>query len=269
MAPIKFEDNIREKLEERELQPSSNAWKKLQTQLPEEEKESKSYLWFAIAASFIGIVIVGSFLFNSNNSATKDNDIVVEETQNEVETQTPINNAEVFKQPEIENEIQNKSTRTEVASEEVQKIIAPKKVGVQQEIIPRTTQNKVIQTTTDAVAQVSNKEQEIQKQSTIEIEDELIKKDKIINSKINEVVAQVQALEKNNPDITAKEIDALLARAQREIATQRILNSTTIDAAALLDDVESDLEQSFRDKVFDALGDGYSKIRTAVVERNN
>ena len=63
----------------------------------------------------------------------------------------------------------------------------------------------------------------------------------------------------------------LLAKAQREIELQRILNNSNykIDAAALLSDVESELERSFRDKVFDALGEGYQKIRTAVAERNN
>ena len=88
--------------------------------------------------------------------------------------------------------------------------------------------------------------------------------------KVEEIVAEVKKLEATDGAATPEEIDALLAQAQREIATNRILNSSsgTVDAAALLLDVEIELERSFRDRVFDALGDGYKKIRTAVVERN-
>jgi hypothetical protein len=62
-----------------------------------------------------------------------------------------------------------------------------------------------------------------------------------------------------------------LAKAQRAISNQRILQKNTqkIDASALLMDVELELEQSFRDKVFEMLGEGFIKIRTAVSERNN
>ena len=86
---------------------------------------------------------------------------------------------------------------------------------------------------------------------------------------MDEVVAKVQELKNNNTTITEKEIDALMANAQREIKTERILSGYKVDAAALLNDVEMELERSFRDKVFEALGDGFQIIRTAVVERNN
>jgi hypothetical protein len=64
-------------------------------------------------------------------------------------------------------------------------------------------------------------------------------------------------------------VEALLNNARREIETQRILNNPKVDATALLEDVEWELEKSFRDKVFDALGEGFQKVRTAVTERND
>ena len=72
-------------------------------------------------------------------------------------------------------------------------------------------------------------------------------------------------------EVTAQDVEALLLKAQRDITNQRILqqSTTTIDSASLLNDVESELERSFRDKVFDALGEGFNIIRTAVVDRNN
>ena len=42
MAPIKIEDNIREKMQERELQPSADAWKQLEARLGEEKRTSQS-----------------------------------------------------------------------------------------------------------------------------------------------------------------------------------------------------------------------------------
>ena len=91
------------------------------------------------------------------------------------------------------------------------------------------------------------------------------------DSKVEEVVAKLREIQQTNKDITVEEVDALLANAQREIKNQRILFEATqkVDAAALLLDVELELERSFRDKVFDVLGDGFQKIRTAVTERNN
>ena len=95
--------------------------------------------------------------------------------------------------------------------------------------------------------------------------------ERFIENKVDEVVARVKEIQHKNNQVTPEEIDALLANAQREIKTRQILNPETqkVDAAALLLDVELELEQSFREKVFDALGESFNKIRTAVVERNN
>ena len=38
MAPIKFEDNIRARLEQREIKPSAEAWEKLEAALDQEAK---------------------------------------------------------------------------------------------------------------------------------------------------------------------------------------------------------------------------------------
>ena len=74
MAPIKFEDNIREKLEGRELEPSKDAWNKLSEQLDSNsEKKTNKVMWFAIAASLIGILIAVS-VFNSRNNKSVENE---------------------------------------------------------------------------------------------------------------------------------------------------------------------------------------------------
>ena len=73
MAPIKFEDNIREKLEGREIEPSSDAWKKLSKRLDENSKKKSNYtLWYAIAASIIGALIAVS-VFSSKGGKLNEN----------------------------------------------------------------------------------------------------------------------------------------------------------------------------------------------------
>ena len=90
-------------------------------------------------------------------------------------------------------------------------------------------------------------------------------------AKLNEVVTEINKLKTENPAVTDDEIDSLLKQAEREILTNKlnILNTRTVDVNSLLQDVETDLEQSFRSKVFEALINNYETVKTAVAERNN
>ena len=91
------------------------------------------------------------------------------------------------------------------------------------------------------------------------------------DQKVKDVVAQIHQLQKDKKEVTAEEIDALLEAAQKEITMQKLYNEATnkVDANALLQSVENDLEQSFRAKVFEAIKSGYESVKTAVAERNN
>lgn len=112
----------------------------------------------------------------------------------------------------------------------------------------------------------------------VQIEEKIIKTTEIAldfksveAQKVDEVVAQIIALKKQNNTVSYDEIDALLNQAQKEIQQNKIYtkNSQTIDATALLQDVEDDLNRSFRKKVFDALKINYTNVKTAVAQRNN
>jgi hypothetical protein len=258
MAPIKLEENIREKLQERELQPSSNAWSKLESQLDNNDKASKSNnkLWFAIAASIAAILIVGALVFNPNNK--KASNVVVED-KNIIE---PERNVDIFKENSIiqENNIAEKANENTVEKNSLNREeLKPEEISRKRSKKSISEEKKV---TTQAVASTETKAIETS------IEDIKTKETpSFIEAKVTEVVAQV----KNKETITVEEVDALLLKAQREIQAERILNESKlqIDATALLQDVEGELERSFRDKVFEALGENFNSIRTAVIERNN
>lgn len=263
MAPIKFEENIRERLEAREMQPSHSAWNKLSAQLDDvPEKKGNKFIWFAVAAAIVGaLVAVSVFINDSSISSEKNDKLVKEETQTnkrlqkDVENNVFTNNSEAIPKKEVAAIEEVSEEKTEESTKVVtQSVVTPAKYIAKNDMEPVIS--KVMEV-------VKNDEESIIKKSN------LTQEEIIFNTKVDKVVAEVMALQNNNGTITAEEIDALLQSAQKDIATQRILSSQKVDATALLLDVEFELERSFRDKVFDALGDGFQKIRTAVVERNN
>lgn len=67
MAPNKFEKEIKTQLNAREIEPSAQAWDRLNTMLTVNEKPKKKFPWFLVAASFIGFVFLITFFENKNN----------------------------------------------------------------------------------------------------------------------------------------------------------------------------------------------------------
>jgi hypothetical protein len=91
----------------------------------------------------------------------------------------------------------------------------------------------------------------------------------VLTEKISEVIAQVQELERNN-GVSEAEIDSLLYAAQKTIITEKLFTENNkVNAMALLSEVEEELDQSFRDHIFESLKVGFLKVRTAVADRNN
>ncbi|MBT0606643.1 hypothetical protein [Aequorivita echinoideorum] len=264
MAPIKLEENIREKLEGRELKPSAEAWKKLEAKLEKEQPRKHTTIWYYAAASFVGILILASVFFSRNAS--------------EIETRVVEEN---LPKETIENQnemIPNVYDSEKIASEEngSDKENATEKMNSEKEKSQKTEKNQFEKYSNknesaidkklkqnEAIATTSEEKSEME-----EIENPISEAQKRINEKVNEVVAEVQKRNNDNDAITADEVEMLLKKARREIQTERILKTKKVDATALLEDVELELEKSFRDKVFDALGEGFQKIRTAVSERN-
>ena len=100
--------------------------------------------------------------------------------------------------------------------------------------------------------------------------EDLIHSNAIINEENKqEIVVQVINLDKEL--VKDQEIESLLERAQKEIALNRFNEESpkVVDANSLLQNVETDLELSFRDKMFNTIIYSYEAVKTAVVERND
>lgn len=255
MAPYKLEDNIREKLEGREIKPSSDAWKKLEAKLEAEQPKRKTGGWYYMAASFIGILILASVFISQDNDTPKSQIVNENIERQNLESQSEIitKNCEVVEivSEEVNTEKDNKKVKKDESSLKP----VPQKKGVVEKKYER---NNIIAKADEEEKQLPNAETKSTNQE-----------DELFNQKIDEVVASVKKLQETNVEVTTKEVEELLNNARRDIQTQRILKSPKVDATALLQDVEWELEKSFRDKVFDALGEGFRKIRTAVIERND
>lgn len=243
MAAYNLEDNIREKLENRKIQPAAESWKKLQAQLDSQQPAKKSYLWYYVAASLVSFLIISSVFWNDANTV-KEKVVDVEVKNKNI---LPKSNKDAF---------YINSSKDAIASEE-----------------KKPKQNDKNEQVADVQPSAGEKVN-IVKQELVTSEVNLNPKSSLdvnayFQQKVDEVVASVTALQKTNNEVSEEEIENLLLRAERQIIYKDPINASQPDAMALLEEVEWELEKSFRDKVFDALGDGFKKIRTAISQKTD
>ena len=265
MAPIKFEEQLKDKLEKRSIQPSQDAWNKLSDKLDEVEdkQNNKGFWWLGIAAAIVGLMLAITFVFKSNTEIVEPT-IVDTKKENVIDTEV-LQNKEVLKDNNIlitdqkdetnSESTQSKNTKTQIDKAPLKTIVNQKQEAIIKEADANST---AVANANTAETRKPNTEKAVE---VLSFEDQ----------KVKDVVAQIQQLQKENKEVTTEEIDALLEVAQKEITMQKLYNEATnkVDANALLQSVEDDLEQSFRAKVFDAIKSGYESVKTAVAERNN
>ena len=110
MAPIKFEDDFREKLEKRHIAPSGKAWEKLSERLDAEEGSSRklNFWWIGMAASIIGIAF---FAFQYFSSDSKNMNRVPEVIVDVPKVEHIKENQEDFESNQVETSIANDSKK--------------------------------------------------------------------------------------------------------------------------------------------------------------
>ncbi len=254
MAPIKFEENIKDKLDKRTLKPSSNAWDRLSERLDDKgaKKKNRPLLWVGLAASVVGVLLIISQFFNNETGINDVPKIVVVP---EVVEQHIDKTIVVEEQANVEN-------TTEGIKEN-------QKAGVKKVIKKSVLMTPELNDEQTMIVQENDIEKLKKKSvgSPIEVPIESLTFEQ---ETIQAVASQIQTLKDNNA-VTDAAIDALLLEAQKEIQLNRLYNETTgvVDANLLLQDVEAELDQSFRTKVFEAIKASYGTVKTAVAQRND
>lgn len=241
----KLEKHIKETLKEREIKPSSNAWEKIAAGVSVEKKRGgKRWFPYAIAASIVGIVLVSVFYFSSNSAIEGqpvqlvekqvNKDGIVDDKEEPLKLEKSVADEEAI----VESTIELPVGKEEVESQINQLVVAQSIVS---EDLKKDAVNKELGQGTDI----------------------------LIAQKLDEIVAQVAQMEASQATVTDAEVDSLLYAAQKQIMADKLFTPNgSVDAMSLLAEVEDELDESFRDQIFDALKTGYFKLRTAVADRN-
>lgn len=254
MGKLKFEKEFSRKLKRREIEPKKESWEQLSKRLGSsgENKNSSVLLWIGIAATIVGgILIFGSFFttpeFNSPGIVV----VPVEKSDRE------------------ENKIRQNS------SEEVEPEII---VFEEKEIVETPARENAIKGSKEKKLSIRDDKSTVAAvDKSIKMEKPILKESDIIVAEVPEISQTIQdaiaevVLKESSENISEAEVDALLARAAVEISQAKNdkFSSENIDAGSLLREVEFEMDESFRNKVFEVLKEGYLKARTAVANRNN
>jgi hypothetical protein len=241
MAPNKYEIQIKEQLNAREIQPSEMAWDKLEAMLSvAEEKKTRhfSFLSFqsiGIAACVLVLVSLGLFFFNQKGIVVKpEDDIVVKEKINSNET-TKIN--------EKNNSLKQNQQNQEVA-------------------VIKSQQSKVSNQKSSKSFNQNNQKTAI---------NPLINQEKEIQVQNQEVIAQ-----KELPQVDTR--SAIIISKPNSINCDDLLASTSkkseskpkikINANSLLSQVDGELDQTFREKVLTRVSKNYQEVKVVLATRN-
>lgn len=234
MAPVEFEKEIKERLEERRIRPSEEAWEKISRRLAGSTPTKKGrYYSYAIAASLVGILLLVIWINQSQEEIVPDQQPVVNSSQEPIplddkgdETETP---------PIIlntENSVTGDSNEEEGIAFDVEETPLPKTTGSGDQFVLNDSEDQIEQ-------------------------------------KVEQIVAQLNQLEERQHEVSDEEVDSLLRHAQRELLADQVFRKQNgVDAASLLAGVEDELDQTFRDQVFERLKTGFTKVRMAVAQRN-
>jgi hypothetical protein len=259
MAPIKFEEQLKDKLEKRTLSPSSESWSKLSKRLDADEQKSKTpiFWWLSIAAGIIILIAISAQFFSTDESE-KIMPKVVEENAIEETPEEKLPEGDIKKSMKLVTE----SSLDE--KKENQTMVKDPQLMDYKNQIKQKTQSKTQLADVKKISngmEVNNKEEVAANQLPNET-NELLLKNAVAEALKNSKIESVSSID--------KEVDSLLKLASKELFKEKLKKETfkTVDASSLLISVEDEMGQSFRSKVFEALKDSYETVKTVVAERN-
>jgi hypothetical protein len=237
MEPNNFDKDIQQKFNSRKIEPSAQAWDRLDAMLTvtEEKKQPRNYFWLKIAASFLLFTGMGYVFFQQNQKSETlqpTNEVVIskESPTNEVENN---DDTEIIILPETQNELA---------------IATPKTTNSATKKVSKQNDNSKYKSKFDSYLAVTEKQKEA------------------ITKNENNNKSQEQTNQKNTH--TNVNSETLLA----EVQGNKKLNGNTnthkstlkVNHNDLLNSVESELDQSFKDKTLAK----FKQAKTAFVNRN-
>lgn len=252
MAPIKFEEHIKESLEKRRIEPSSKSWDALSSQLDDSsKKKSPIWLWMGVAASFAGLVFLATTFFNSTNNTVSTEHNIVETTVNEQDGKTKTTDS--YKESKEATTIAEETTITPTINTNTKKVSTQSKPKASQKYDIAINEPRNPNTTKQS------------KESSIVNETEALTEIALQEPKFQfEEVSEDIAL---NNELTDEHIENLLKAASARNANKMKNENLSVDPSALLSDAEIQVERTFREKVFTVIKSGLEEVKSSVVTR--
>ncbi|WP_452226734.1 hypothetical protein [Lacinutrix cladophorae] len=270
MAPIKFEENIKEKLEKRTLEPSANAWANLEQQLNTDSKkqDKAKFWWIGVAASFIGLLFVVQYFMRLDTTKSVVTPIVVasenENVKHAIEPVERIKKTAPIVLEQAENIPENKKVKSALTykNEPANKAVSKDDNNIKKSI--NSPKRKPLLVNNIAIA---TKENETLKalNNAIKVEEEIVVSVTKITGSLKKEETQMTTLE-----TTKSEIESLLEAANKkmQLTENHAVKSISVDANALLEDVETAMPPSLRGQLFKVIEKNFKTATTAVTNRN-
>lgn len=245
MERNKWEEEFKEKLNQREISPTPHAWDRLDAMLNESdsktapvtanEKGVRKLAWLYIAAGIAALLMVATFYFKADKTAQTNE--VVERPQQE-----PIKS---IQQPEIApDQIQNREQIAEVeATPEHTPTPRVKRTGAVGQLVSNNSQ----------IAQVS-----LHKPATSHQHPATNHQQPTTNNQLPATSHQISTHPNSTPD--------QIASVEPDIPQPK---SVQVDPKSLLSQVDGELELTFRDKAIKTINKKFKNVKVALANRNN
>jgi len=236
MEPNKLEKQFREQLNSREIKPSEMAWTKLDTMLSATKKPKAKFPWLYVAASFTTLLLVGTVYFNLQENP-------IENQKNGIVIQSPV-------APKTKSIVLD-STNLKIRGED--SFSNKKSVRINNKLTDSRQKSKI-----------TEKNLNQNQTAEISISDPYKKNDSMISSENN------QSLTKNKY-VSAEKLLAEISNTKFESTDETMRNATkviSVNPNILLSNVETELNQSFKESALDRLNKNFKTIRTVLVNRN-
>jgi hypothetical protein len=248
MEPNNFEKDFREKLNEREIEPSNKAWDRLDAMLSvaEEKKQPTVRLrslqasnkkWLYIAASIIGFLLVGTLFFSQKENTIEipKNAVVEKETEKDSVEKPILNTVDSVKTKIAVSENHSKG----ILNKEEKK--HPDSSGQKTIKISKNETNQIAESS--VIIKNNQEKQSINNQTSVAESSKKESVDQLLNSAEKTIVAENSAKPKSKVKVK-------------------------VNANDLLNQVDGELEHSFREKVITKVNKNYQTVKVALANRN-
>jgi len=296
MKEDKIDQEIREKLQGRVIQPSASAWERLSSQLDEVEQKKKRH-WFLYVgyAASIALIVSSIFFFMQNDeeaSKTPETELVNEEVKNpEEELKIPgIDTTKDFKTLPVENdalvqnddmkirdlETRDKKTQDIKRQDKSSKKLAPRFKASQDNSVIANKEVKITPKGHVLETIKKTKQTEEGRVATTEVPE---KSDSLFNKKnaTNSTISVDSDALLMSVTSTKEELKAYYKkyRIDRAVVLQTIekelkKSNLKVDPKTILAEVEQDVnEENFQNNFYQFIKKRVSTVATAIANRNN